>query len=216
MKSKLAWATGGPSSRDSTNAARKECCPSSVPLPRPETAPQPQPGHQAASVMTVLAYIGLGSNLQDPAAQLVRAVAELAALPETTLLAQSPFYASRPVGPQDQPDYVNGAVELSTGLSPHQLLDQLQAIEQAHGRERLQHWGPRTLDLDLLLYGDQQLTDERLTVPHAELANRDFVLQPLLDLNPQLSLPDGRRVDQLRSRCPDNQLRKLPPTGGSN
>jgi 2-amino-4-hydroxy-6-hydroxymethyldihydropteridine diphosphokinase len=120
------------------------------------------------------------------------------------------------VGPQDQPDFVNGAVELRTTLPPHQLLDHLQTIEQAHGRERLRHWGPRTLDLDLLLYGDQQLADERLTIPHAELANRDFVLQPLLDLNPELSLPDGRRVDQLRSECPDNQLRKLPPTGGSN
>lgn len=166
--------------------------------------------------MTVLAYVGLGSNLQDPAAQLARAVAELASLPDTTLMAQSPFYASRPVGPQDQPDFVNGAVELRTALPPHQLLDHLQAIEQAHGRERLRHWGPRTLDLDLLLYGDQQLSDERLTVPHAELPNRDFVLQPLLDLNPDLSLPDGRRVDQLRAQCPDNQLRKLPPTGGSN
>ena len=166
--------------------------------------------------MTVLAYVGLGSNLQDPAAQLARAVAELASLLDTTLMAQSPFYASRPVGPQDQPDFVNGAVELRTALPPHQLLDHLQTIEQAHGRERLRHWGPRTLDLDLLLYGDQQLADERLTIPHAELANRDFVLQPLLDLNPELSLPDGRRVDQLRSECPDNQLRKLPPTGGSN
>jgi len=166
--------------------------------------------------MTVLAYIGLGSNLQNPAAQLARAVAALAGLPKTSLRAQSPFYASRPVGPQDQPDFVNGAVELSTSLGPHQLLDQLQAIEQAHGRERLQHWGPRTLDLDLLLYGSQQLADERLTIPHAELPNRDFVLQPLLDLNPDLCLPDGRRLDQLRSRCPDNRLRKLPPTGSGS
>lgn len=161
--------------------------------------------------MTVLAYVGLGSNLQDPAAQLARAVAELASLPGTTLQAQSPFYASRPVGPQDQPDFVNGAVELATRLSAHQLLDYLQAIEQAHGRQRLRHWGPRTLDLDLLLYGNDTIHDERLTVPHAELANRDFVLQPLLDLNPELSLPDGGRLDQLRQHCPDNRLRKLPP-----
>ncbi|MFV8571859.1 2-amino-4-hydroxy-6-hydroxymethyldihydropteridine diphosphokinase [Marinobacter sp. SBS5] len=166
--------------------------------------------------MSVSAYVGLGSNLQDPAAQLARAVMELARLPQTTLLAQSPFYASRPVGPQDQPDFVNGAVELSTSLLPHQLLDHLQAIEQAHGRERLRHWGPRTLDLDLLLFGDETLSDERLTVPHTELANRDFALQPLLDLNPELALPDGRRVDQLRAQCQDNQLRKLPPMAGSD
>lgn len=166
--------------------------------------------------MTVVAYVGLGSNLEDPTAQLARAVAELASLPDTTLLAQSAFYASRPVGPQDQPDFVNGAVQLTTKLSPYQLLDHLQAIEQAHGRERLRHWGPRTLDLDLLLYGNDSIHDERLTVPHAELANRDFVLQPLLDLNPELTLPDGGRIETLRQACPDNQLRLLPPKAGSH
>ncbi|MFO8141115.1 MAG: 2-amino-4-hydroxy-6-hydroxymethyldihydropteridine diphosphokinase [Marinobacter sp.] len=166
--------------------------------------------------MTVVAYVGLGSNLENPAAQLARAVAELASLPDTTLQAQSPFYASHPVGPQDQPDFVNGAVELTTGLSAHQLLDHLQAIEQSHGRQRLQHWGPRTLDLDLLMYGRERICDARLTVPHAQLADRDFVLQPLLDLNPELTLPDGRRIQSLRSRCPDNQLRLLPAQAGSH
>lgn len=161
--------------------------------------------------MTTDAFIGLGSNLENPAAQLARAVAELAALPQTTLVAQSPFYASRPVGPQDQPDFVNGAVWLRTDLEPHALLDHLQAIEQAHGRERLRHWGPRTLDLDILLFGQATLNDERLVVPHRELANRDFALQPLLDLNPDLTLPDGRTVAALRQTCPNNRLRKLPP-----
>ena len=84
-------------------------------------------------------FIGLGSNLKDPAAQLARAVSALANLPETVLVAQSPFYASRPVGPQDQPDFVNGAVWLRTSLAPHQLLDELQNVEQQHGRERLRH-----------------------------------------------------------------------------
>ncbi|WP_341581284.1 2-amino-4-hydroxy-6-hydroxymethyldihydropteridine diphosphokinase [Marinobacter metalliresistant] len=157
------------------------------------------------------AFIGLGSNLEAPVVQLARAVSELAALPDTTLVAQSAFYASRPVGPQDQPDFVNGAVWLKTSLAPHQLLDQLQSIEQAHGRERLRHWGPRTLDLDLLLFGNRALDDERLTVPHRELPNRDFALQPLLDLNPGLTLPDGTPVAALRRQCPDNRLRKLPP-----
>lgn len=157
------------------------------------------------------AFIGLGSNLKEPAAQLARAVAELAALPKTTLVAQSPFYTSSPVGPQDQPDFVNGAAWISTELGPHALLDQLQAIEQAHGRERLQHWGPRTLDLDLLIFGNHKLDDERLTVPHRELHNRDFALQPLLDLKPDLTLPDGAEIATLRAQCPDNRLRKLPP-----
>jgi 2-amino-4-hydroxy-6-hydroxymethyldihydropteridine diphosphokinase len=157
------------------------------------------------------AFIGLGSNLQEPAAQLARAVAELAALPDTKLIAQSPFYASSPVGPQDQPNFVNGAAWLSTGLDPHTLLDQLQAIEKAHGRERLMHWGPRTLDLDLLIFGNHVLNDARLTVPHRELPNRDFVLQPLLDLKPDLALPEGTEIATLRAQCPDNRLRKLPP-----
>jgi len=162
-------------------------------------------------VTAVDAFIGLGSNLAEPSAQLARAVVGLAALPDTELVAQSPFYGSRPVGPQDQPDFINGAVWLRTTLPPLTLLDHLQEIEQAHGRERLKHWGPRTLDLDLLIYGDQTLNEPRLTVPHPELPNRDFVLQPLLDLNPALTLPDGSSIADLRSRCPDNQLRKLHP-----
>lgn len=157
------------------------------------------------------AFVGLGSNLKQPAAQLARAVSELAALPDTVLVAQSPFYASRPVGPQDQPDFVNGAVWLTTSLTPHRLLDELQAIEHKHGRERLRHWGPRTLDLDILLYDNLSLGDERLTLPHPELPNRDFALQPLLDLKPDLILPGGTAIAKLRNQCPDNSLRKLPP-----
>lgn len=157
------------------------------------------------------AFVGLGSNMADPSAQLAGAVARLAALPKTELVAQSAFYSSRPVGPQDQPDFVNGAAWLRTELTPLELLDQLQAIEQAHGRKRIQHWGPRTLDLDLLLYGNEAITSERLTVPHAELANRDFVLQPLLDLDPERVLPDGRSLAGLRQQCPDNKLQKLKP-----
>lgn len=157
------------------------------------------------------AFVGLGSNMADPASQLAGAVARLAALPKTELVAQSAFYSSEPVGPQNQPDFVNGAVWLRTELSPLELLDQLQAIEQAHGRERVQHWGPRTLDLDLLLYGNEAINSERLTVPHAELVNRDFVLQPLMDLDPERVLPDGRSLAGLRQQCPDNNLRKLNP-----
>lgn len=161
----------------------------------------------------VMAYVGLGSNLADPLSQLASAVVELTRVPATILVAQSPFYRSRPVGPQDQPDFINGAVCLQTGLNAHQLLDELQAIEQRHQRRRDQRWGPRTLDLDLLLFGNQRIDDARLTVPHRELPNRDFVLQPLLDLEPSLELPDGRTLADLRRVCPDNQLQRLmPPT----
>lgn len=160
---------------------------------------------------SVAAYVGLGSNLADPLRQLALALAALAALPGTTLQAQSPFYRSRPVGPQDQPDFVNGAVELRTELPPLVLLDHLQAIEARHGRERTRHWGPRTLDLDLLLFGQEVIDHPRLTVPHRELPNRDFALQPLLDLNAALHLPDGRALADLRLQCPDNGLARLDP-----
>ncbi|MEX0605031.1 MAG: 2-amino-4-hydroxy-6-hydroxymethyldihydropteridine diphosphokinase [Marinobacter sp.] len=156
-------------------------------------------------------YIGLGSNLANPLRQLAQAVAKLASLPDTSLVAQSPFYRSRPIGPQDQPDFINGAVKLHTSLEPLILLGHLQRIENAHGRRRNQHWGPRTLDLDLLLYGDHPVQNERLIVPHPELTNRDFVLQPLLDLSPGLILPDGRALQVLRHQCPDNGLKRLEP-----
>ncbi|HCW88520.1 MAG TPA: 2-amino-4-hydroxy-6-hydroxymethyldihydropteridine diphosphokinase [Marinobacter sp.] len=157
------------------------------------------------------AFIGLGSNLENPVAQLARAIAELATLPNTKLAAQSPFYRSKPLGPQDQPDFINGCAWLKTSLPPLELLDQLQAIELAHGRERVQHWGPRTLDLDLLLYGNRVIDHPRLHVPHPELPDRDFVLRPLLDLNPHLALPDGRYLSELLGRCPDNRLQRLEP-----
>lgn len=159
----------------------------------------------------VRAYVGLGSNLAEPLNQLASAVVELTCVPTTTLVAQSPFYRSRPVGPQDQPDFINGAVCLLTDLTAHALLNELQAIERLHQRRRDQRWGPRTLDLDLLLFGDQWIDDARLTVPHRELPNRDFVLQPLLDIDPLLALPDGRSLTELREVCPDNHLQQLTP-----
>lgn len=157
------------------------------------------------------AWIGLGSNLAEPLGQLASAVSRLATLPGTRLIAQSPFYRSRPMGPQDQPDFINGAVQLRTTLDPLSLLDRLQAIENQQGRQRLRHWGPRTLDLDLLLYGDRVIESDRLCVPHPQLPHRDFVLQPLLDLDPELTLPDGRSLRQLRADCPDHGLQRLDP-----
>ena len=145
----------------------------------------------------VRAWVGLGSNLEDPLQQLARAVTRLATMPRSALLDQSPFYRSRPMGPQDQPDFVNGVVLLETALPPHELLDHLQRLEQDHGRVRLRRWGPRTLDLDLLLYGDQVIATDRLTVPHPGLTERDFVLRPILDIDRDAILPDGRRCQQL-------------------
>lgn len=151
-------------------------------------------------------YIGLGSNLENPPQQIKTALTSIQGLPGTILINSSSLYKSSPVGPQDQPDFYNAACLISTELSPIALLDELQAIEQLQQRKRLQHWGPRTLDLDILLFAQQHINDTRLTVPHAELQNRDFVLKPLLELTPGLSLPCNKKLSELLAQCPDNQL----------
>jgi 2-amino-4-hydroxy-6-hydroxymethyldihydropteridine diphosphokinase len=134
----------------------------------------------------VRAYVGLGSNLGDRAAHLLLGLSALSRLPETRLLRLSPVYETDPVGPP-QPPYLNMVAELETELSPKGLLAEMLRIEKALGRERRERWGPRTLDLDLLLYGDLVLEEEGLSVPHPRLHERAFVLVPLLDL-----LPEGR------------------------
>ncbi len=155
------------------------------------------------------AYIGLGSNLDDPQRRIEHALEALDRLPLTRRLARSPLYASQPVGPQDQPDFVNAVACLATRLSPLALLDQLQALEQSHRRRRQRHWGPRTLDLDLLLFDDRRLDLPRLRVPHPAMAERAFVLVPLSDIAPRLTL-GGTPVDQLAARLEHTGLRRLP------
>lgn len=156
--------------------------------------------------MSTPAWIGLGSNLDTPLQQLHLALEALQQLPETVLKDASPVYRSRPVGPSDQPDFLNMAARLDTTLPAPTLLKHLLGIEDAQGRVRTQVWGPRILDLDLLLYGAETIAQHDLTVPHPEITNRDFVLRPLLDLDPNLRLPDGRRIDDLLRTCPDNGL----------
>lgn len=142
---------------------------------------------------TSTAYIALGANLGDAQATLRSVFDELAALPETTLLASSSLYRSPPFGKHaDGPDYVNAVASIHTTLSPHALLDQLQAIEQAHGRERHYQNAPRTLDLDILLYSDIVLHDERLSIPHPRMSERAFVLLPLSELSPNLVWMNAR------------------------
>lgn len=155
----------------------------------------------------VTAYIGLGSNLEEPRAQLRRALEALGRLERSELLRSSPFYRSAPMGPADQPDYLNAVAALRTELPPLELLDRLQAIETEQGRRRgAQRWGPRTLDLDLLLYGQERIDSPRLSVPHPGLTERSFVLVPLLDIAPDLVLPDGRALAALAAACPRDGL----------
>lgn len=122
----------------------------------------------------------------------------------------SPVYRSPPMGPQDQPDYLNAVARFDTELAAESLLDSLQAIERSAGRVRGSRWGPRTLDLDLLLYGNQCSRSTRLTIPHPGLMERAFVLVPLSDLaGPDLAFPDGRRLAQALARCPESRLQRI-------
>lgn len=163
----------------------------------------------------VRAYIGLGSNLADPQAQLARAVAALRNLPASRLTALSRFYRSRPMGPADQPDYLNAVAMLDTRLEAHELLDALQAIENDQGRVRGPlRWGPRTLDLDLLLFGADIIDTDRLKVPHPGIAERNFVLYPLAEIAPELVLPDGRSLQQMLGACSRDGLDVFEPNDG--
>jgi len=137
--------------------------------------------------MTVTTYIGLGSNLGDSRQILSEAIAKLKSIGEVKV---SKLYQSPPMGPQDQPNYLNAVAQLKTDLLPLDLLDQLQGFEQEAGRVRLRHWGERTLDLDLLIYGNEKIHNERLTVPHVGILQRDFVVIPLLDLDADLHIND--------------------------
>ncbi len=156
-------------------------------------------------------YIGLGSNLAEPLQQLRGALAALAQLPYTALAQTSSFYSSDPLGPADQPRYVNAVAALDTHLEPLQLLDALQAIELTQGRERKdERWGPRTLDLDILVFGNRLLNEPRLQVPHYHMHARPFVLYPLAELAPDLHLADGRLLSDLLLVCLFEGLEQLP------
>lgn len=158
---------------------------------------------------SAIAYIGLGSNLSEPLHQIKTALSELAQAPKIRLTKHSALYRSEPLGPQDQPDYINAVAEITTQLDPHALLDTLQAIENTHNRIRTERWGARTLDLDLLLFNNQTIHSERLTVPHKEIQNRNFVLYPLHEINARISLPNGLQLTELILACPKGSLRAI-------
>lgn len=154
-----------------------------------------------------IAYIAVGSNLAEPILQAKQAIEALKQLPQSQFIAASSLYSSTPMGPQDQPEYINAVVVIDTQLSPLALLDCTQAIEQEQGRERkAERWGPRTLDLDILLYGDEIIDSPRLTVPHYGMKVREFVLYPLDEIAPDLSLPDGTKLSDLLSEVDRNGL----------
>jgi len=158
----------------------------------------------------VTAYIGLGSNLSDPRVQVIDAAAAIGNISASNVIALSSLYLSKPMGPQDQDDYINAVIALETSLSALELLDALQGIENSAGRVRKDNrWGARILDCDILLYGTESIENERLTVPHYGMKLREFVLLPLAEIAPSLHLPDGSSLSELASEINCNGIVKL-------
>lgn len=149
----------------------------------------------------VRGFISLGSNLQAPLQQVRKAVESIRRLPEISVVTVSRWYQSKAVGPGQQPDYVNGVIEITTSLTPSNLLLALQAIEDEQNRVRTVRWGPRTLDLDILLYGNAIIDEPHLTVPHPRMLTRNFVLQPLSDINAELTFPNGNPLRNYMKEC---------------
>ena len=161
-------------------------------------------------MQNVEAYIGLGSNLQDPQEQILRALNDLDQIPDTQLLTHSSLYKSKPMGPSDQPDFINAVAKITTSLDAETLLNVLQEIERKHQRVRkAEQWGPRTLDLDIILFGEMQISTERLQVPHLGLAEREFVLIPLQEIQADLIIPGRGELGDLIMQLPDYQLTKI-------
>lgn len=155
---------------------------------------------------TSLAFIGLGSNLNNPAQQIKSALSALSELSFCYGLQCAPWYSSLAIGPKGQPDYINTAAKINTSLTAIELLHQLQAIENQQGRQREIKWGARTLDLDLLLFDDLSLQSEELTLPHPEISKRSFVLLPLYDLIPSLIFNNGDKLEDLVKQCNKDDL----------
>ena len=156
------------------------------------------------------AYVGLGSNLEDPRAQVVRAFHELGRIPSTRVELRSRLYGSAPMGPADQPDFVNAVAGMITRLTADDLLAKLRALELAFGRPpRHEKWGPRVIDLDLLVFGREQRATPQLTLPHPGVVERNFVLYPLAEIAPDLEVPGLGTVAELKSRVTSKGLRTL-------
>ena len=155
------------------------------------------------------AYVGLGANLGEPSQTIGQAFKALDALPGTRLKSRSPLYRSSPIGQADQPDFINAVAELRTSLTAGELLAALLEIESRHGRERSFRNAPRTLDLDLLLHGDEVMASERLTLPHPRMHERAFVLKPLLDIAPDIEIPGHGAARDLLPGCSSQKAERI-------
>lgn len=158
--------------------------------------------------MTV-AYVGLGSNLNHPKKQVKTALRHIQQLPQTCITRISRLYETAPLGPQNQANFINQVIVLKTSLTALNLLKALQEIENAMGRARQGRWGPRVIDCDILLYGNDRMTSETLTIPHPGLTTRAFVLYPLLEIAPDLILPTGKTVQQCVATCSSDTIKRV-------
>lgn len=166
--------------------------------------------NDALVVEPVVAYIGIGSNLDGPVQQVVDAIRELQNLPLSCCTQASSLYANPPMGSQGQPDYINAVVELHTRLQPDELLAELQSIENRHHRKRgAVQWGPRTLDLDILLYGEQVVNTPDLCIPHPGAHERAFVLYPLMELHDGISIPGRGTIAELVKQVLKGDMQRL-------
>ncbi len=156
-----------------------------------------------------LAYVGLGANIGEPQRQLQSAFMALDRLPETRVTARSGLYRSAPLGNPDQPEFLNAVARLETELSPEALLQSLQEIELRHGRQRPFAGAPRTLDLDLLLYGDLAVDSPRLAVPHPRMHERAFVLKPLAEIAPDIAIPGKGKARDLLAGCAHQAIERI-------
>jgi len=158
----------------------------------------------------ITAYIGLGSNLSKPIKQIEKAIEKIGIIPKSRLLSVSSLYLSKPMGPQDQNDYINAVLALETALSAIELLNALQSIENNAGRVRKENrWGARILDLDIILFGNEIINTDRLTIPHYGMSEREFVLLPLAEIAPELILPNGESIMELSQNIAINSMVKL-------
>ncbi len=155
------------------------------------------------------AYVGIGSNLNDPRGQVLQAFSELDGLPHTRVVKKSSLYRSGPIGHTEQPDYINAVAQLETGLPAERLLAELQEVEARHGRERSFPNAPRTLDLDVLLYGNAQMNSPLLTLPHPRMHERAFVLKPLVEVFGGATIPGHGRATALLASCKDQKVERI-------
>ncbi|MEO6186785.1 MAG: 2-amino-4-hydroxy-6-hydroxymethyldihydropteridine diphosphokinase [Steroidobacteraceae bacterium] len=157
----------------------------------------------------VPAYIGVGSNLGDSQARVRAAFESLGNMHNTRFIAKSRLYRTRPFGPVEQDDFINAVAGVLTQLSARELLTEIRAIETRAGRVRIERWGPRTLDLDLLVFGDERIDTQDLVVPHPGIAERGFVLAPLVDIAPSLQVPGVGRAEELLRLLPDDGIAEV-------